>query len=94
MATVQFVEKKIRQVEGFNVTIRHLDGRDVRSDRQALPAYPFKNAMKNSANVTKWATTRFRDNYAGFEVDVLRSDGTRVHGRTLLSTVRDTYLED
>jgi hypothetical protein len=94
VATVRLVEKKIHQVEGFKVTIRHLDGRDVRSDRQALPAYPFKKAMRNSANVTKWATTRFRKNYAGFGVDVRRSDGTKVHGRTLLSTVRDTYLED
>jgi hypothetical protein len=50
--------------------------------------------MKNSANVTKWATTGFRKNYAGFGVDVVRSDGTRAHERTLLSTVRDTYLED
>jgi len=94
MATVRQVEKRILDREGFRTTIRHLDGRDVRGDRMALPRYPFDRAMKNSANVTRWITTRFRRTYPGFGVDVLSSNGAKVHGRTLLSTVRDSYLDE
>ena len=31
--------------------------------------------------------------YPGFEVEVLKADGTVAHGRMLLTTVRDSYLD-
>ena len=93
MATVRAVERKISRVEGFRVVIRHLDGRDVRGDREHLPGYPFERAMKNRSNVTDWKRVRFQPTYPGFEVDVIAENGTRVHGGTLLGTVRDGYLE-
>lgn len=94
MATVRAVERRIRQIEGFDVRIRHLDGRDVRGDRQDMPPYRYERAMKNRANITTWIEGRFRPNYAGFNVEVLMGDGRRAHGRNHLATVRDTYLED
>ena len=36
MPTVRAVERKIYNVEGFDVVIRHLDGRDVRGDREKV----------------------------------------------------------
>ena len=93
MATIRQVERKIARLEGFRVVIRHLDGRDVRADREGMPTYPFERAMKNSASVTRWREHRFLPQYPGFGVDVLRADGHRAHGRTLLGTVRDTYLD-
>ncbi|HEX6763022.1 MAG TPA: hypothetical protein VF094_09495 [Gaiellaceae bacterium] len=93
MATVQAVERKIFRVEGFRVVIRHLDGRNVRGDREHLPAYPFDRAMKNRSNVKDWKRVRFQPRYPGFEVDVIAEHGGRVHGGTLLGTVRDEYLE-
>ena len=36
MANVKSIEKQIWKVEGFDITIRHLDGRDVRSDKEDL----------------------------------------------------------
>jgi hypothetical protein len=92
--SVRQVESRIFDREGFRVTVRHLDGRNVRGDRGNLPQYPFERAMKNRASVARWIAVRFLRTYPGFEVDVLKSSGERAHGRMLLSTVRDGYLED
>lgn len=94
MSTVRTIEKTILKVEGFAVRMRHLNGRDLRSDRTKLPSYPYRRAMKNSANVRKWKDARFATRFPGFDIDVLASNGRSAHGRTLLATVRDTYLED
>ncbi|MGI9657353.1 MAG: hypothetical protein ACR2OD_00475 [Gaiellaceae bacterium] len=93
MTTIRRVERKIERTEGFRVTIRHLDGRNVRGDRQRMPNYPFERAMKNAANVKRWREQRFVPTYPGFRVDVLGVDGAKAHGGTLLGTVRDTYLD-
>ena len=91
MATVASVERRVRSVEGFRVAIRHLDGRNVRGDRTNMPTYMFRRAMSDTANVKAWREGRFRPRYPGFEVDVLRRDGSRAHGGTLLATVRAEY---
>jgi hypothetical protein len=70
----------------------HVNGRDVRGDKKNLPPYPFSRAMKNSATVRKWKDHRFAGCYPGFSVDVVASNGSAAHGRTLLSTVRDKYV--
>jgi hypothetical protein len=93
VSTVRTVEQKIFRVEGFRVVILHPDGRDVRGDRERLPPYPFERAMKNSSNVKTWKERRFEPVYPGFDVEVIGADGRRMHGGTLLGTVRDEYLE-
>ncbi len=93
MATVRSVERRIFNTEGFRVVVRHPDGRDVRGDRERLPPYPFTRAMKNSSNVKTWKERRFESVYPGFDVDVVGADGRRMHGGTLLGTVRDEYLD-
>ena len=92
MATVRAVERRIFNVEGFRVAILHPDGRDVRGDRERLPQYPFTRAMANRNNVKTWKERRFEPVYPGFDVEVIGRDGRRVHGGTLLETVRDEYL--
>ena len=92
MSSVKSVERAISRVEGFEVRLRHLDGRDVRSDRTKIPPYPYRRAMKSSANVRKWKDDRFAARYPGFAVDVVAPGGDAVHGGTLLATVRDSYL--
>jgi hypothetical protein len=91
VASVEAVERRIKSVEGFRVAVRHLDGRNVRGDRTHMPTYQFRRAMADNANVKAWREGRFRPRYPGFEVDVLRRDGTRAHGATLLGTVRAEY---
>jgi hypothetical protein len=49
---------------------------------------------KNNWSITQWKSERFKKEYPGFAVDVLNANGSVAHGRTLLGTVRDTYLEE
>ncbi len=94
MPKVKRVEKQIWDIEGFAVTIRYEDGRDVRSDRRGLPPYGYKRAAKGSMTVAQWKEARFKASYPGFDVDVLDGDGVPVHGGTRLQTVRASYGED
>ncbi len=95
MATIQQVERRIFDVEGFEVRLRHgRDRRDVRSDKGSIKQYRFKRALKHSKSVKEWRDGRFAETYMGFVVDVLHSDGRVAHGRTLLGTVRDSYLDE
>jgi hypothetical protein len=81
-------------VERFEVTIRHADGRDMRSDKQGLPSYPYQIAAKNDFTVAQWREQRFKQVFPGYEVTVWLADGTEAHGVTKLATVRDSYLEE
>jgi hypothetical protein len=89
--TVRAVQRKIESVEGFPVVILHPDGRNVRDDRMHLPSYPFRRAMSDRSTVRAWKEGRFRERYPGFDVDVVGRDGRRIHGGTLLGTVRDEH---
>lgn len=93
MASVRTRERQIGNVEGFDVIVRHPDGRDVRSDLSGLPAYRFERGAKGSMTVADWKGNRFKECYPGFDCDVLDSNGRSVNGNTLLDTVRATYLE-
>ena len=94
MALVKNVEKRIWDIEGFDVIIRHADGRDMRGDRTGIPMYDFSRMAKGSTTVNAWKQQRFNPKYAGLEVDVLDGVGNPVAGNTRLSTVRDSYSED
>ena len=95
MATVKQVERRIEKIEGFRVQILHgRDRRDVRSDKGGVTQYPYERALKGSNHVKAWRDHRFAKHYPGFEVQVLNASGHVAHGGTLLTTVRDTYLDD
>ncbi|MCZ7625487.1 MAG: hypothetical protein C3F12_06225 [Candidatus Methylomirabilota bacterium] len=94
MVKVKTVEKQIWDLEGFDVAILREDGRDIRGDRNGLPAYPFERCAKNDMTVAAWKEQRFLPNYSGFHVAVYDGDGQEVHGGTKLGTLRDTYLEE
>lgn len=94
MPKVKSVEKQIWDLEGFDVSIRHDDGRDVRSDRDGLPSYKYERAAKNDMTVGDWREQRFRHSYPGFRVAVFDGDGNEVHGAMQLGTLRDTYLDE
>jgi hypothetical protein len=95
VATIKQVEQRIFDVEGFEVLIRYgRDHRNIRSDKSHVRQYQYKRALKNSKNVKDWQEGRFADSFPGFIVDVLDAHGNKTHGRTLLGTVRDTYLSE
>ena len=96
MPKLEFTEKKIRTIEGFAVRFLHAapgktKGRDVRSDKKKLPSYSYQRKTAGTKTVAAWIESRISKSFAGFKVDVLDGDGKKVHGKTLLSTVRDTY---
>ena len=94
MALAKNVEKRIWDVEQFDVNIKHGDGRDMRGDREGIPMYDYDRMTKNSMTVAEWKAQRFQRNYPGLEVDVLSGTGETVPGNTLLANVRDSYAED
>lgn len=93
MALVRTAERQIRLLEGFDVRFLHLDGKDVRSDRSGIPAYPYERGAKSRWRVSTWKKSRFSQAYPGFDCDVLDGDGYPVHGGRILSSVRYTYFE-
>jgi hypothetical protein len=91
MPKVGRVELRISQIEGFLVKIHHLDGRDVRSDRQGMPSWPYERAAKDSWTVADWRRERFNTVYPGFDVDVLDGDCVPAAGQTRLENLRESY---
>ena len=94
MATIKAVERGIERVEGFQVSFKHLDGKDVRGDLGRVPTYTrtFGRMAKNSMTVSEWKRTRFLPHYPGFRVEVLAAGRRGAHGAMKLGNVRDTYL--
>lgn len=94
MPKVKNVEKNIWEVEGFDIQIQHLDGKDVHGAKAGLPTYPYEKQAKNSMTVREWKDKRFGQVYPGYDVAVLDGDGVIVTaGNTHLGTVRDSYSE-
>jgi hypothetical protein len=56
--------------------------------------YSFERMAKNSMTIADWKAQRFNPSYPGLKVDVLNGNGDVAAGNTLLSSVRDSYLED
>lgn len=93
MPTTKNVERKIGQVEGFDVIIR-LGSQDVRGDKVLPVQYSKSNAAKGTYTVSQWIAQRFKKDFPGYDVDVLLASGEKASGRTLLSTVRESYTEE
>ena len=91
MPRLAWVERQIRRVEGFDVRFTHPDGRDVRGDMTDVHSFPFTRRLAEERTVADWIAIRFREQYRGFDVEVLHADGTAAHGNTLLATVRSEY---
>ena len=94
MPQLKNVERKIANVENFEVTIRDAEGRNIRGDKGGLPTYPYQLAAKHDFTVAQWRESRFKQVYPGLEVTVWMADGNEAHGGVRLATVRDSYLEE
>lgn len=92
MPKVQAIEKRIFNVEGFDVIIRGQDGKDLRSDMVLPKQYQAERMTRNSHSVSQWKD-KFKEQYPGYEIDVLNGHGNKVRGNTKLSNVRDSYLD-
>ena len=93
MPTVQNIERKIGEIEHFDVLFRQ-NGADVRGDKFLQKQYSGIKASSGNRTVSDWVRTRFSVDFPGFEVDVLFANGEKARGNTLLSTVRASYEEE
>ena len=82
MPSVRTVERNIGNLEGFDVTMRDKDGKDMRSDKNGLPSFSFERGAKGDMTVSEWKEKRFKQTYPGYECDVLNGDGEAVAGNT------------
>lgn len=80
------LERQIVQLEEIRVVIRC-------PRSQLFPEYPYQRKAAGNASVAEWLESRIKPLVEGFEVDVIKGDGTAPHGRTLLETVRESYRE-
>ncbi|AHF94921.1 hypothetical protein OPIT5_29910 [Opitutaceae bacterium TAV5] len=94
MTKVKNVEKRIWDIEGFDVVIKQ-NGKNKRSDASGLPHYiKYEKMAKNDMTVSEWKKARFSPTFPGYTVDVIDGNGKKVTGNTKLGTVRDTYSEE
>ena len=92
MASIARLEDDIWKLEGFKVTIRWPQTkRDVRDDKKKIPGYPYERKAKNEWTVADWRRERFDRHYPGFDVDVLKPDGSKSKGK--LSRLRGSYAD-
>ncbi len=92
MPKVSIVEKRVFDIEGFQVDIIS-NGKNARGDLVLPKQYEAERMTRNSMTVSDWKA-KFKKQYPGYDVVVYKNDGTRASGQTKLSTIRDTYLED
>ena len=94
MASVERVEKSIRKVEGFRVSILYstpgpAKGRNVRGDRTNVKTYRYQRAAPGDWTVNEWIEKRFEAEYPGYAVEVLNDAGEVVSARKRLRSVRE-----
>lgn len=94
MPMVKNVEKKIWDVEKFEVIMRSSDGKDLRGNKKDMPQYFFSKKASGDMTVSQWKQNRFYPYYPGLEVDVLDVVGIAVSGQTKLKNVRNTYKDE
>lgn len=92
MPKVNIIEKRIFEIEGFQVDIVK-DEKNVRGDMQLPKQYEAERMTRNSMTVSDWKN-KFKTQYPGYDAVVYKNNGDKASGQTKLATVRDTYLED
>lgn len=94
LASIKHIERKISELEGFDVDFLHLDGFNVRGDYKLETTYEYTNRAPASNTVTQWTKNWFKKPFPGFDVAVYEgTEGNVVPGNTKLKIVRDSYGE-
>ena len=82
--TVQEFEDKVWQQDQVRVVVRAPSG-------QQVSEYNYTNAAQANWNLTKFLQQRIQPQIGDLEVITLESNGEEPHGRTLLSSIRNSY---
>lgn len=92
MPQVKNVEKKIWQLEGFDVAITQ-NGKDVRGDKSNFKQWDGQRQTRNGSTVADFVK-KFEGKYPGYSVKVFHPNGDVAHGSTKLGNLRNGYNED
>jgi hypothetical protein len=82
--TVQELEDKVWEQDSIRVVVRAPAGAQVGD-------YTYQNAAQANWRITEFLEKRLAPVLGTHEVVVLMGDGEQPHGRTLLSSIRDSY---
>ena len=91
MRATKNIAEDICAIEGFEVVFTSPDGADVSNRR--VDDYPYQRAARATWTVSQWKQERFAATYPDFGVDVFDPEGNLVHGKTLLSSLRQRYID-
>lgn len=92
MPRIEFVEKTIYKKENLDVKF-YKDGKDVRGDASVPTNYQCGKQTKNSASVSQFID-KLKKQYPGYDFVVFNGEGNKVRGNTLLTNVRDSYVDE
>ncbi len=92
MPKVSIIEKRVFDVEGFEIDITQ-NGRNIRDDLVLPKQYEAARMSKNSMTVSEWKD-KFSKQFPGYEVNIYDGAGNKARGQMKLSTVRDSYLDE
>ena len=82
--TVQELEDKVWSLDGIRIVVRDASNATVKD-------YTYKRAARAGWSITKFKTERIARLLKGQQVVILKGDGLKPHGRTLLSSIRRSY---
>ena len=82
--SVRDLEKRIFELEEVVITIR------APSDAK-VEDYPYERKAAGNTSVTDWIEGRVKPLLGGYEASIINGDYSSPHGRTKLSTLRDSY---
>src|ERR1700722_9137674 len=91
MRSPKSVASQIATVEGFEVRFVLIDGGE--PERRRIDDYPYERAAQETWTVAHWRSHRIVSNYPDFTVEALDTTGKAVHGKTLLSSLRNQWAE-
>ena len=81
---VQELEDKVWAQDGIRIVVRAAADTEIGN-------YKLKNAAQAAWSITEFIKKRISPVLNGMDVAVIMGDGEQPHGRTLLSSIRDSY---
>lgn len=90
MPMVLNVEKKVFSKEGFHVVMKSPDGNEVKDHQKLQGQYDVQKMSRYNMTVNEWKH-KFTKQFPGYDVEVLKGDGSKAEGDSLLISVRETY---
>ena len=93
MTTLATRTREIGDIEDFDIQVVDKNGNPVDPKTNGFSKFNYDRKAKGDTTVSDWKDNRFNKTYKGYDVRVLKGDGTVANGNLKLSTVRKSYEE-